>query len=211
MLSAAGFDVLRFDYFGTGDAGGDMPDATLEGWEADIETAIEEIKDTTGATRVALAGIRLGATLAARVAVRRRVLVQDLVLWDPVVTGEEYLAELLNVAPDAPLPGGHMTARAAEAGGGHEVRGFPLTDAMARDVRSLDLPALAPALPDRTLCIVCQVQPSHTALSAALGRRASGPLLLERIPCMPAWVETHEFGAGIVPVTLLQRIQEWLG
>jgi pimeloyl-ACP methyl ester carboxylesterase len=211
MLSAAGFDVLRFDYFGTGDAAGDLPDATLAGSEADIEAAIEEIRDTTGATRVALAGLRLGATLAARVAVRSRAVVQELVLWDPIMNGEEYLSELWNATLDSPSPAGHMTARADEAGGGYEVRGFPLTDTLARDIRAVDLPALAPALPDRTLCIVSQVQPSHTGLSAALGRRAGGPLTLDYIPSVPAWVEPQHFGAGIVPVHLLQRIKEWLG
>jgi alpha-beta hydrolase superfamily lysophospholipase len=211
MLSAAGFNVLRFDYFGTGDAAGDLPDATLAGWEADIEAAIEEIRDTTGATRVALAGLRLGGTLAARVAVRSRAVVQELVLWDPVVIGEDHLAELWNETPDPPSPAGHMTARDADAGGEHEVGGFPLTDTLTRDMRAVDLPALAPALPDRTLCIVSQVQPSHTGLSAALGRRAGGPLTLEYIPSVPAWVEPRRFGAGIVPVNLLQRIKEWLG
>jgi len=211
MLSAAGFDVLRFDYFGPGDAAGDLPDATLAGWEADIEAAIEEIRDTTGATRVTLAGLRLGATLAARVAVRSRAVVQELVLWDPVVIGEEYLAELWSASPEIPSAAGRMTARAAEAGGGHEVRGSSSTDTVTRDMRVLDLPALAPALPDRTLCIVSQVQPSHSSLSAALGRRADGPLALEYIPSVPAWAEPQQFGAGIVPVHLLQRIKEWLG
>src|SRR5262245_860401 len=46
MLSAAGRDTFRFDYFGTGDSAGDMVDGSVAGWEKDIEAAIDEAKDT---------------------------------------------------------------------------------------------------------------------------------------------------------------------
>ena len=65
MLAASGWDTLRFDYYGTGDSAGDLIEANLGGWEKDIEWAIEEARATSGANRVALIGLRLGANLAA--------------------------------------------------------------------------------------------------------------------------------------------------
>ena len=93
-LVRAGFHVLRFDYFGTGDSYGDTGEGDLEGWCDDVETAIEELKDITGATRVDLAGLRLGANLSARVAAHRPKEINKLILWEPLAADE--LAEVGN-------------------------------------------------------------------------------------------------------------------
>jgi exosortase A-associated hydrolase 2 len=202
MLCAAGFHVLRFDYFGTGDSAGDMTDADLQGWQADIEMAIEELKDTTGAKKVGLVGLRVGAALAARVAAKRSNGVDSLVLWDPVVAGEEYLQELHRAPEPARL-------RPAKAGGGYELQGFALTDALLREMTEIDVPSLVPQLPARTLLVCSQALSSHEALREALRRHAAGPLPIEFIESKPAWVEDPTVGAGAIPVTVLQRIVEW--
>jgi pimeloyl-ACP methyl ester carboxylesterase len=88
-LSAGGFHTLRFDYFGTGDSGGQESDADPSAAQGDVESAIEGIQDIVGVARVALIGLRLGATLAARAAMRRKESVEALVLWDPVALPEE--------------------------------------------------------------------------------------------------------------------------
>ena len=51
MLTANGIHTLRFDYFGTGDSAGSTTAGDLSGWETDIQSAIEELKDTTGASQ----------------------------------------------------------------------------------------------------------------------------------------------------------------
>ena len=99
MLCAAGFHVLRFDYFGTGDSAGESRDASLGSWEADIETAMQELQDTSGASRIVLIGLRLGATAAAKLAIRKPREIEALVLWDPVIQGSEYLQELFDASP----------------------------------------------------------------------------------------------------------------
>ena len=98
MLTAENVHTLRFDYFGVGDSAGETEAGDLRGWETDIRTAVEELKDSTGATQVSLVGLRLGATLAANVAVEEAANVGSLVLWDPVVYGTEHLAELYRTA-----------------------------------------------------------------------------------------------------------------
>src|ERR1700722_5596148 len=85
-LSTAGFHTLRFDFFGTGDSAGDLTDADLAGWETDVESAMEEIRDISGMAQITLIGLRLGATIAASVAARLSRKVDSLVLWDPIVS-----------------------------------------------------------------------------------------------------------------------------
>jgi pimeloyl-ACP methyl ester carboxylesterase len=92
-LADAGCHVLRFDWFGTGDSGGEPDAAEIRGWIGDVGTAIDELKDTAGVSRVSLVGVRLGASLALTAAATRRD-VESAVLWDPVVSGANYLTEL---------------------------------------------------------------------------------------------------------------------
>lgn len=91
LLSASGCDVLSFDYFGTGDSAADLTDADLQGWSSDIDEAIREVKDMSAATRVAVVGLRLGATLAATLFRKPRKDVEALVLWDPITSGARYV------------------------------------------------------------------------------------------------------------------------
>ena len=196
-LNAAGFDVLRFDYYGTGDSGGEISDADLDGWRRDIETAIDEVKDTTAATQVTLVGLRLGATLAAQVAVKRRKDVERLVLWDPVGNGADYLREL-----EACSPNGDADED------GRDLLGFTVTKSMARDLGTLDLAASVPSLPARTLTVVSDAAPVQPSWAAALEQCGAPPI--ERIAGEPAWLEHRDSGAGAIPVQVLQRIAEWI-
>lgn len=203
QLAEAGFHVLRFDYFGTGDSAGEMADADLKGWQADVETAVEELKDTAGLNRVGLLGLRLGGTLAARVASGRRRDIDTLVLWDPIVHGGDHMAELKR--QDALL----LKVRDLKVDRA-ELLGFPLPDALARDLQAIDLLQHAAAWPARTLVAVSETLPSHATLRAALEASPHGPLPMELIESLPAWQEDRHSGAGAVPVKVLQRIVEWL-
>jgi pimeloyl-ACP methyl ester carboxylesterase len=209
MLAGSGFHVMRFDYFGTGDSGGDMPDADLDGWTEDVVAAIEELKDTCDAKKVSLVGLRLGAVLAARATTRHARDVDALVLWDPIVSGARYLAELdRSVA----LESGGKAARAprlAEAGGGVEVHGFPLTDRLGMDIGAIDLGTLMHQVTCRTLAVVSQSAAECAPLQACLDG-CGEPSKAEWIKDFPAWVNHTDSGAGAVPVKVLQRIVQWL-
>lgn len=210
QLAAAGYHVLRFDYYGTGDSGGDMPDADLKGWEADIVTAIEELKDTSGALRVSLVGLRLGGTLAARVAAGHPRDVQALALWDAVVDGGQYMSELLNAGGGETPGDAPPTPRAAECGGGHEILGFPIPARLESDIRAIDLAASVPALPKRTLALSGESGIVNSRLAAAMAARAAEGHAVEVVDGQPAWLNDAQSGAGAVPVRQLQRIVEWV-
>ncbi|HEY1229489.1 MAG TPA: alpha/beta hydrolase, partial [Ramlibacter sp.] len=89
-LADAGLPVLRVDYHGTGDSAGDSssPDR-VEAWLASIEAAGAQARLRSGATEVALLGIRLGATLAVEAA-RRLGGVDSLLLWAPCASGKAF-------------------------------------------------------------------------------------------------------------------------
>ena len=95
-LARRGHPVLRFDYAGNGDSGGDFSDWSLSVALGDIASAIDELKRRTAAASVGLVGLRLGASLAAEVAEARDDIAR-LALWSPIVNGGRYMQELLRI------------------------------------------------------------------------------------------------------------------
>ncbi len=91
-LAAAGLDVLRLDYRGTGDAGGAWGALRFQDWVDDVVRAADVIKARSGARRLSFVGLGLGGMVAARAAEQQRV--RELVLWDPVVRGDVYTEDL---------------------------------------------------------------------------------------------------------------------
>lgn len=89
-LSEKGFDVLRFDYAGTGDSFGDYQEVTLETWEDNISTAAAELKALSGVQSVSLIAVRFAASLLKQV----HASAAHTVLWDPLLSGSEYLQHL---------------------------------------------------------------------------------------------------------------------
>ncbi|MCE1235014.1 MAG: alpha/beta hydrolase [Hyphomicrobiales bacterium] len=135
-LARAGLPTLSFDWPGTGDALGDDRDPDrLDRWRAGLGAAIEEAKRLAGADRVALVGLRLGATLA--VAASRDDVV-EMILLAPVVSGRTYvreqksLARLLRVRGDDDPPD-------ADEIGGWSVGGFFTSDATGAALAEIDL------------------------------------------------------------------------
>ena len=136
LLAEAGFATLRFDWWGTGDSHGDLEEARLETWTRDVALAMRTVRERVKCDDVALAGMRLDATLAALAGADAPL--AALLLWDPVVDGATFLRELQvahwretrSDAPpatfDAPLT---------------EASGFLVGDRLCDDLRALDLGA----------------------------------------------------------------------
>ncbi len=134
-LARAGCATLRFDYGGTGDSEGGPRDVTIESMVEDIARAYEELQDLSGARRIWLVGLRLGAA-AACLASLDGVPARGLVLWECVTSGREYLSELETrdsyrnllflhgSAPEKPRP---------------ELLGYGLSDSSRLSLSRLDL------------------------------------------------------------------------
>ena len=197
LLVRRGHHVFRFDYFGTGDSAGASDDGSLSQWVSDVGSAIEEFKDNASLQRVSLVGLRLGAALATLAAADRDD-VEKLVLWDPVVRGSSYLAELLAAAK---LPAGAQGAPQGTIG----VLGFPLTQALRDELAQLDLTRIEEPGARALEIVVSSERPEWSELHAEWARRGL-PARHECIASGGNWNEVDNFGSALLPQELIQGI-----
>jgi uncharacterized protein len=197
LLTRRGMHVLRFDYHGTGDSGGDESEGTLEGWTGDVGSAIDELKETAGLSTVTVVGLRLGAALGSR-AVAGRSDVDRLLLWDPVVSGDAYLAELLRrSAADGFQEDG--------PGGAMGVRGYPMSRELFDGLRGLELSAARVPAGIRIDLVVPGEDPAFARLREAWSIPGR-PVAVEVVPSDANWGEGDEFGAALIPQGIVQAI-----
>ena len=181
-LAQAGFHVLRFDYFGTGDSYGDTGEGDLASWCGDIETAIEELKEITNAATVNLVGLRLGANLSARVAAHRQNDINKLILWEPLAADELAVAGF-----------GRPAIRA-------DRQPRLIASDIARCIARGAIPGKAALLPPGTLVLLTAGPPSPTEF---------GSLSVQYVPEVSAWIEERLL-TGSIPGGALQRVVDWL-
>jgi pimeloyl-ACP methyl ester carboxylesterase len=89
-LARKGYDVLRFDYFGTGDSRGVIPSSPFDTWSRDIGDGIHEVRRLASCRQVSAITARFSASLALAWQ-------HDLgkyICWDPVFDGREYLKQM---------------------------------------------------------------------------------------------------------------------
>jgi pimeloyl-ACP methyl ester carboxylesterase len=181
QLERAGYAALRFDYSGTGDSLGDGRAATVDAWLGDIALAAARLRTATGATRLAVVGLRFGATLAA-LACARELRPRHLVLWDPVIDGAAYLRELVaqHRAYMREEMGEGWIDRLAIASDGMpaEALGAPIGTTLGHQIAAIDLSAMAPGAE--------QVTVITTRMTAGVER------LRPRLPAWTRWLELAE-------------------
>jgi uncharacterized protein len=207
-LAEAGFHVLRFDFYGCGDSAGASEDADLEQWEGDVSAAMEEVRETSGIKAVSLLGLRFGASLAA-IAGSRRADVERLVLWDPIVNGERYLAELADrhraFFESRPKP-----RQMAEGASTDEALGFPLAPRLRREMEAFDLLAISRSPARRTLLLSTDGSPGTVALRNHLDR-IGADTTYQHMPGSKVWLkEEDEISQAVVPQATLTSIASWL-
>ena len=96
ILARSGHPVLRFDYMGNGDSGGDFAGSSLTTVLDDVQSAMAEVRRRASTDRINLLGLRLGASVAS-LAAEAATNIDRLVLWAPIVDGHAYMQELLRV------------------------------------------------------------------------------------------------------------------
>ncbi|HEV7490902.1 MAG TPA: hypothetical protein VGO25_08860 [Rhodanobacteraceae bacterium] len=92
-LNERGLPCLRFDYFGTGDSGGEGERHDFDAVHSDLDLAVRALRDTSGVDAVVLMAWR-GAALPAWSWPDARRNINALALWEPVLDGSTWLAAL---------------------------------------------------------------------------------------------------------------------
>ena len=205
LLSKTGSHVLRFDYRGSGDSSGDGESVTLESGVADIRTAVDELLASTDLDRIALVGLRLGAAQAV-LAAEDCDAVKDLVLWDPVINGERYVDEMLNLAPRISTQNGDLgNLRDLDVVG---VNGFPLTHLAMDQLSSLDLMQVEYRNFDSVSVVCSHEREEFQNLRARLAQQ--GHEAFELIPSNGDWNQVKTFGGVLLHTSIVQQIVTWI-
>jgi len=211
-LAREGIDVLRFDFYGTGDSGGDDEAFDLDGGALDLQLALEELRLRTGRAQATVVGSRLGAATAARAAGRLSAQLARLVLWDPIVAGEDYLQLLRvkhvdTVEDDFEIHDGQWR-RALEQDPlsfTDEAIGFGISPALRSQVRQLDPRALAlpPAVDAH---IVASASDAPVAAWLAALHATGSPARLWPIEHDFDWTSPDANNTSLVPSTALKQL-----
>lgn len=202
-LAREGISVLRFDYFGTGDSSGASHEGTPTRWGKDVRQAHDELVRRTGASNIMWIGLRYGANLAL-LASARPVKLSRLILWDPLISGSKYLAELAeghagymrwdledwDPDPDAPAQG----------------LGWPLKDELRSALERLDLSKPRFSSARQVMAIVSSPDPEAMAVLARLAEGQTTDVRL--VSTNSPWNSDEALNSTLVPGEIVNAIVE---
>ena len=205
QLERAGYAALRFDYSGTGDSLGDSQAATIDAWVGDVAIAAERLKSASGAARLAVVGLRFGATLATLAGARGDLRLRHLVLWDPIVDGAAYIRELAQqhrVYMREEIGDGWVDRLELAADGMPvEAIGTPVGQALGGQIAEIDLSVTLPAAEQLTV-LTTRMTPELDRLRPRL---PAWTRLLEMADS-PAWNADAALNAMTVPMDIVRAI-----
>lgn len=214
QLERAGYATLRFDFSGTGDSAAEASEATVAQWLRDLDVAAGELRAASGSPRIALVGLRFGATLAALAASRGGLRPRHLLLWDPVVRGASYLRELAAqhrqyLREEMGEVGWSDRLEVSPEGFPAEALGVELPPRLIEEMAAIDL-----CREDLAAELVTVIATSSDAELDRLQARVAGHAATRWIAMADsaAWNSDAALNAATVPMdivqTLLSRIEE---
>ena len=170
-LAAEGYAVVQVDPLGCGDSPGDFGDATFGRWVDDVAAVARAAHARHGGV-LWLWGLRAGCLLATAALSALAPTPASLLLWQPVVSGRQHLAQFLRLA---------STGSALASGGGErtgakdlrerlargetvEVAGYRIAPGLAAGLDAATL-AVPPGFPGRVVWL--EVGPAPATLSPA--------------------------------------------
>ena len=184
-LALNGLHVLKFDYYGCGDSAGKCEEGNIDQWILDILEAIDELKEGSGAKQLYLIGLRLGATLAL-LASNRRSDVDGIVLWEPIVSGINYIDELRKTH--------------------HQW----LNGSFSKNMSKHNNEDGVYVLPANTLLIESSTNKKDIDCFRQYLNEQNEACEYVNIPAPQIWVKGNGESKAIVPLRIVQYISEWL-
>lgn len=222
-LSAQGMEVLRFHYRGTGNSAGDPALVSFDSMRDNGLEAASWLMERIGRDDIAVIGTRWGGLVATDLA--RELLGAPLVLWEPVVSGQEYFREAffarrvqaLREATDETTVTEAAAEEELERQGWIDVVGFALHRRLYETGRKLHLGELAGGGPRPVLLMQLGkgpgLQPAYAALEERwrrLGWEIDAHVVKEQETW---WFETDRFRPEedrLLTAVLLETTGEWL-
>lgn len=195
-----GFGVLQIDLFGCGDSHGDFAEARWNIWKQDLAVAATWVENHIAAP-ICLWGLRLGALLALDFARSSEKKIDQIILWQPVISGESFLTQFLRLrlanemfaasASTEKVMGTDTMRVSMKAGNALEVAGYELAPDLAAALDSLKAAELAiTKTPVHWFEIVLEpgrpMTPSGAKV-AGIWQRNEVDLTVHLIPCLPFW------------------------
>ena len=210
-LARAGFHVLRFDYYGSGDSAGETCHVSLAECRDNIRTAMQELKDLSAVRDVSIVGLRLGATLAAQASAEGLEL-KDLVLWNPVVRGADYIRDLRALQQerlrwqDERGPGGTCDDDDAQ----QVLLGFPFPADFREELGRLDLLSVCAGIRAKTVWLALSEQRGEYIQVQDAISRAGLAVKYQLVPDSGNWEDLFTWGGSLLMTSMPQEISNML-
>ncbi|WP_293264304.1 hydrolase 1, exosortase A system-associated [Neptunomonas sp.] len=144
---SAGATVIVPDLFGTGDSEGDFGDANWDVWKLDVRYLVLSAQEQ-GAKKITLWGLRMGALMALDLIDEGLEGVSELILWQPIHSGEQMLTQFLRLRMAAGMMAGEQETVAQlrerlSAGEKLEVAGYDVAPSMLSQLDQVSLKKMA--------------------------------------------------------------------
>ncbi|HYF50549.1 MAG TPA: alpha/beta hydrolase [Planctomycetota bacterium] len=206
-LQAAGHSVLRFDYRGSGESGGQGAVRRWQHLREDVAVARKTLAKLAGRRDSILLGLRLGATLALQET--QRVGGESVIALAPIVKGAAQVRLWkMRSKIRAELTEGSGQGKSREGGGTMDFDGYELHPSFFDDVAALDLIKEAGPLscPSRIVQIAHKTEAlaDTTQLMIALGPRAK----LEVLKMEPFWDKLDDVDTAPLEEMVLKGLND---
>jgi pimeloyl-ACP methyl ester carboxylesterase len=210
--ASQGVPTLRFDYVGAGDSADvESEQDLIKSWIVNIGSAVAQLRERTGVSRVCILGIRIGSLLASLAAAELPE-VQAFAALAPLLSGKGYirqlrttvLAEKLRIRPEELSEG----IFAAAGDGSIEISGFTLNRASLDTLTTLEVSASTTGAFSHVLILDSRIAPATEEWAAQL--RAAGCVVRQGLVPGVAGVPITAPQFGAVPAMLLEHVASWL-
>lgn len=186
-LARVGWWVLHLDLSGTGNSPGDLVALTVEDWIDNVVNGVDWLRKRSDQLPTVLVGVRAGALIAAPAAAAMEPAPIGLHLWQPVVDGGRYLAQMQTRRRIQDGLTGLLEEAMERNGEVVDVDGFAVGPSLYEGLRARNLAAekLPPGMPVQILQISARERllPDFQALQQVWGKDASVRVQIAR----PFW------------------------